>query len=283
MSTLSDRILATSPNLWYKFDGNALDSSGNNHHGTATTVTYIAGCGDGGQAATFQQLSSRINGPLATLAPVWNGVAGGNEGSFYCWFLPDATQWMANPGVNFALAGSAVAPTSVITFGKQVTTNKVEGRRIPDGINAPAAFEFVGSGILTVSWHVVAFTWSKIGNKAELTIDDGLPISFSPVSWTDWHSILGNTLSFFVVGNTYTNNTPWKGGLQHFCWWNRSIITTEIQSISVITIPEPPPPPMVREFRPCFKLPHLKTRLNAELDYGFLDDKIYKEEIRKKE
>ncbi|MHC4167584.1 MAG: sugar-binding protein, partial [Planctomycetota bacterium] len=168
---------------WWKFDGNANDSSGNANHGTENgNPTYVEG--KFGQAVSFDGKSDRIEVPAT--------VAGNPE-------LFPATAVSASAWVRTTVSAEALC--SLVRHEFHFTPLQTFG----GGARAAAFTDEDGSRML----HITSFDWSKINDgkwhHCAVTYDSGVH-----EVWIDGTRAVSDNLGPFPLWTG--DNQPWAFG-----------------------------------------------------------------------
>jgi DUF1680 family protein len=200
----------TGPSVWYKFDGNANDSSGNARNATVTGGNYVAG--RNGQAVNLSGSSQYVTLPTGVVSAL-------NDFTIATWVKLDTTgSWRrifdfgSSTTVNMFLTPSS---GSVIRFA--ITTN---GSGSEQRINGTAALP-------TATWKHVAVTLA--GNTGRLYVD-GVQVGQN-TNMTLRPSSLGNTSRNWLGRSQYTSDAYLDGQLDQFYIYNRALSAAEVLAL----------------------------------------------------
>lgn len=149
------------PRAWYRFEGNALDSSGNNFNGTNSGgVAYTLGK-EGAQAAQFNGTSAYVQVPRSI----------GTNFTIAFWLKTAATaangQWWAGKGL---VDGEIDGTTN--DFGTAILADKVGF-----GVGNPDTTIVSTQGVSDNQWHHVVATRDSTNGAINLYVDGALQAS----------------------------------------------------------------------------------------------------------
>ncbi|HEX41273.1 MAG TPA: hypothetical protein ENN81_04345, partial [Phycisphaerales bacterium] len=222
----------TAPALlaWYKLDGNALDSSGNNLHADpcsdpgARFPTYVAskaGLGQavdvngGGDYLIARNVGSRLNGSDALTVAVWikSDITNTDKG-FIDFQTPNGND---SRDMRYDVDGGSGGGTNVIKVGITATDGeqKIES----------------SSGVQKTDWQHVAITWAS-GTNLTLYLDgvpDNTPTYREPIRYG---TLTGyGPLHIGKGAKDNAANLSWAGLIDEVRVYDKALSQAELQSI----------------------------------------------------
>jgi len=216
---LADEIIATTPPStaglagYWKFDGNATDSSGNGRNGTVNGAPQWIPVGQTGGALAFDGTDDYVNFPIG---PV---IASMNNCTIATWvnFSNAGGAWQrifdfgSDPNVYMFLSprtGTAGAMRFAIT---------TSGNTAQSQLNAPAT--------LATGWHHVAVVIDGTSKNMQLYLD-GISIVNGPTQVLP--KDLGSTTQNWLGRSQYTTDAYFNGALDDFRIYSRVLSKAEI-------------------------------------------------------
>jgi hypothetical protein len=213
-STLND--------IWalYAFEGNAQDSSGNGHDGTASAVSYVAGK-VGSQAAQFNGTNSYVSLPAGLVSPL-------NDFSVSAWVKSDANSTWSRV-FDFG-SGSGTYMFLTLASGDNtvryaITTNSWSAEQ-----------PLTNSSLLSTGiWHHVAVTLS--GSTGVLYIDGAAVATNSGMTLKP--ASLGSTTQNYLGKSQYPDDPYLAGSVDDFRIYARALSAAEVATLASL-IPSAP-------------------------------------------
>ena len=204
---------------WYKFDGNANDSSGNGYNATATNVSYVTGLYS--NAASFNGSSSY------TTFPTSNNFSG-DAVSFSFWVntASDYEMILTNYGdsssasrFNFWIFGSNAF------YIEYYQTSNIYSRFFSDRVYSYNTWHHV-----VLIFDSADFSYPNIMKLYVNGTEDPLIASSTQGTHTA-HTILDNSLDL-VMGKRYTTNDSYfSGKIDQFRIYNYALSSAEVTSL----------------------------------------------------
>lgn len=222
LTTHSRKVLGISrSNLlaYYPCNGNAKDYSGNGFNGAATNVTYGAGIGDGGRAATFAG-----TGYINVLSTAFIAAFNGAEGSLSAWICVSAAADWAD-GANRDVLFFYTDISNFVEVVKSTTANRLSMYRVGGGTTESRN---QAQGPDTAYFHV-AVTWSEAAGQVIYYIA-GSPLETDTVLG----AYAGNLTRALIGAGNVTPTTPWKGSIAHVGIWNTPLSGANIALLATV-------------------------------------------------
>jgi hypothetical protein len=219
--TLSNASLLDGLVAHYTFDGDALDSGPNGHHGTAFGgVTFEAGVHD--QAARF----NGSTGFISTNSSVGNL---GNSATIAFWYQPDAVSF-TRPTRIFEKDDRAYWWFTTVSGGQVALSFSL---RQTNSYGPPQTTLTVGdpSSMVDVWTHVLL---RKNGSAVDFFLDGQLVDSaLTPVTGVT------TTAPLYFGKSYYWNDFYYAGMIDDARIYNRALSDSEITQLAMVPVPEP--------------------------------------------
>jgi hypothetical protein len=214
--------------LYYKLDGNALDSSGNGDNGTATGMTYTTGkFGDAGIFATGSYVSTPQKGySVSTEFTVSAWVKTSTITSTFPQMIISSDRVNMSPATN---------DRRVWQFRVDTTTGYLRFVRFSN--NTTVVSNFAGNtNIADGNWHHVAAVFNN--TSGSIIYLDGVNHASDSVttnnnSPTDMQPVVGGS----QTGTSGVVDSYFIGNIDEAILFNRALTLSEIQSLAAGTCP----------------------------------------------
>ncbi len=205
--------------LYYRFEGDAKDSSGKGNNGTAmNSPVYGAGPAGYGSALQFEGLDDYVDLPIGTMISTATNL------SISTWvnFQPNNTAgWervfdFGTGSTNYMFLSPRQGNTGVLTFAI-LTTTVAEKRWIGP------------TGLPRNGWHHVAVTIDGTAKNIKMYLD-GLVVADSTT--TVLPKDLGNTTQNWLGRSQFTADAYYQGLIDEFKIFNRALSEGEVRSLA---------------------------------------------------
>lgn len=201
---------------WYKFNGNAGDSSGNSNHGTVNgpTLSYDR-FGNANGAYKFNGTSDYI------LVPASSSIQPSNSLSVSVWFFAESNSNQWQPLISKHLSSNFPYDSYLLGTGTPSPVNNKWYGVISDG--STISRNAISKNSTYNSWVLLTFTYD--GSTIKTYTNGKLDTSNS------FSSNIGYSSAGLYIGHNGTSGQYFKGSIDEITIYNRALTSTEVANM----------------------------------------------------